>query len=45
MNTRSSLWIGLRDMFRYNIDWLRFAVILMIALYASSYVMLSLFPY
>jgi len=31
---------GLRILIRMNFDWLRFAVMLLIALYASSYVML-----
>ncbi|WP_342075836.1 hypothetical protein [Yoonia sp. SS1-5] len=32
---------GFKTLVRMNMDWLRFAVIVMIALYSSAYVMLS----
>ena len=41
METLSAGYRGLRTLIRLNIDWLRFAVILMIALHIASYVMLS----
>lgn len=41
MDTLIASYRGFRTLLRLNIDWLRFAVIVMIALYSGSYVMLS----
>ncbi|MFG5382396.1 MULTISPECIES: hypothetical protein [unclassified Yoonia] len=41
METLTAGYRGLRILIRLNIDWLRFALILTIALYSASYVMLS----
>ncbi len=40
METLTAGYRGFRTLVRLNIDWLRFAVIIMIALHIAAYVML-----